>query len=197
MGRAIDHSSEHYPWTRPDMLPHAIASAGWGARYPGIRYDERSKDRFVPQDIVKQTLLQERFAVVVWQESRVSFIDLSHIPERTFMSDEDLGRSDVDWANIKHYELTKDGPIFSPLDMREYLDPREIMPSVYAILATPLDMAPGPQMLVAPDRPINRMIIEFPSYQERRRLPLNTTIAVLGGVATQEYLDTIYGSTEV
>lgn len=195
MGRATEHSPEHYPWTRPDMLPHAVASAGWGARYPGLRYDRKqSPDRIIPHDVIRETFLQERFAVVVWQGPHLSFIDISHIPERTFVA-ENRDRSLTDWANIKRYRLNRDTPIFTTLE--ENLDPREIMPSVHAVLATPLGFAPGAQTVVDARVPIDRLFIEFPAHTEDRELPLSTTIGVLGGIATQEYIDTIYGPPKV
>ncbi|HVI68901.1 MAG TPA: hypothetical protein VM581_00405 [Magnetospirillaceae bacterium] len=195
MGKATENSPEYYPWSHPDMLPHALASAGWGTRYPAIRYELGESDNFIPQEVIKQTLSQERFAVVIWQGTRVSFIDLMHVPERTFTSEEDPGRAETEWANIKRYSLTPDGPIFITID--ENLDPRAIMPSIYALLATPMGVAPDAQLLVDASRPINRVLIEFPAYREDRKLPLSTTIGVLGGVATQEYINTIYGLPKV
>ncbi len=199
MSRATDHSSEHHPWTRPDLLPHAVASAGWGERYPALRYKDSDlpEERLIPRDVIQDVVLHEQFAVVVWQGTRLSMIRVSHIPGRTFALDEIPERSDDDWATIRYYAQTRGGAMFTA--MEQHLDPRDIMLSLCTVLETPMGFTPGDEQdIVEPDQAINRVLIEFPDFREKRELPLSIVISVLGGVATQEYLDAMrYGLSEV
>lgn len=197
MAGATELSPEKHPWIRSDILPHAIASAGWGMRYPGLCYElgEEPHERVVPHHVIRSTFLQERFAVVMWQPNRVTFIDISHLPERTFTPHKVPERCDADWVTIKRYCCAKFGAVFSSLD--ENIDPRLIIDDLYAVLATPIGFCPEEQGLVEAAQPITRLLIEYPEYPETREIPLDTTVAVLGGVATQKYLNTIYNLPEV
>ena len=83
-------------------------------------------------------------------------------------------------------------------NVKDGLDPRDLILDIHTILATRLGAAPcEPTTLVGP-HPITEILIEFPGHREdREELRLNTTIAALGGVSTQEYLNTIYGLPKV
>ncbi len=181
------------------MLPHAVASAWWGERFPALQYEhtDPESERIIPRDIIQAIVLKERFAVVIWQGKRISFIDVEHIPERTFALDEDPGRSDVDWITIKYYVETNGGPTFTA--MRQHLDPRDLILSIYTVLETPVGLAPGyGQDIVEPDQEIHRLLIEFPRFSEERDLSLDTDIGVLAGVSREEYMETVdYRRSEV
>lgn len=196
MARATELSPEQHPWIRPDLLPHAVASAGWGKRYPALCYELGDADTLIPKDVIEHTFMQGRFALAVWQPNRITFIDVSHEPDRTFTLDDTLPqRSQVDWVTIRRYGCATYGPVFT--SMTENIDPFEVAISLYDIMATPIGFAPGEQGIIQPDLPVQRLLVEYPGFSESRELPLDTSVGSLGGIATQEYLNTIYTRPKV
>lgn len=195
MEKRTDYSPERHPWSHADMLPYAVSSAGWGVRYPALHFDGRFEGHAIGSELIEEIFLESRFAVVVRQELRISFIDVSHIPERSLATKVVPHRSDSDWANIKYYVLSRGGPRL--IDLKEGLDPRELLLDVYTILATTLGSAPAEPTEVISQEPIQEILVEFPGHHEDRLLRVDTTIGALGGVATQGYYDIIYGRPEV
>jgi hypothetical protein len=179
------------------MFDHAIASADWSLNHPALCFECGDGEQFVPHDIIQPGLQQERLCVALWQTNLITFLDIKHTPSRTFtdgyMAPGD--RPEGNWCVLQRYMYNRHGAIFC--NMEENIDPRPVVRTLSKVLATPLGFPPDSQGLIPDDLVLERVIMEFPDYRETRAVPLDTSISLLAAIASQDYLNTIYGRTRV
>lgn len=197
MANAPELSPELHPWARDDMLANVVASADWTLNHPALCFECGGAQPFVPAEIIGPTLQQERLCIALWQTNTITFLDIEHSAERTFaggsMPAED--RPQNEWCVIQRYGYARHGAFF--VTMEEEVDPRPVVRTLANVLATPLGFVPEPQGLLVDDLVLERIIIEFPDYAETRPVPLDTSISALTAIASQDYLNTIYGFPKV
>lgn len=196
MGRAEELTPEQsLPWVRSDVAANVIASADWCVRHPALCYEVNDPhgDQFIHESVITAVLQQPRFVVILHQPRVITFVDLEHEPQRTFIegSIKEDELPPANWCDLTRHEVTPFGTKF--WDIKERIDPRIVMPQLFTILQTTLGCPPDQQNLVPTDQPVMRIVIEFCEEIEDRALPLDTTITTLAELATQEYLDTISG----
>lgn len=177
------------------MLAHVIASADWSLNHPALCFECADAEPYVPQGIIRPALQQSRLCAALWQTNQVTFLDIKHSPDRTFADGYMDDRPDGDWCVIQRYGYARHGAFF--ITMEENVDPRPVVRTLAKVLATPLGFTPPSQGLVSDELVLERVILEFPDYRETRPVPLDTSISVLAAIASQDYLNTIYGHPKV
>ena len=196
MARAWELSPGRHPWVRADLEPHQIASADWALRHPALCYEfgDKKGEPFMTDLAVLATLGRPSLVVVLWQPHIITYIELAHDTERTFVQGliKEESPPQGNWCDIKTFDVRPFGVQFRTL--YEGLDPRPVVLTLADVLRTPLGWTPPKDQyvnLVPPEQPLNRILIEFPDETEGRPLPLDTSITTLSALSAQEYLDTI------
>lgn len=179
------------------MLDHAIASADWTLNHPALCFECGDGGQLVPHDIIRLALRQERLCVALWQPNLITFLDIQHTPSRTFADGfvAPGNQPDDNWCVVQRYTYNRHGAIFC--NMEENIDPRPVVRTLGTVLATPLGFAPDAPGLLPDNVVLERVILEFPRYHETRQVPLDTSISLLAAIASQDYLNTIYGRSQV
>jgi len=190
-------SPELHPWVRDDMFANVVASADWTLNHPALCFECGGPQPFIPDSIVMPALLQERLCIALWQTDTVTFFDIEHSADRTFTEGyfPPEERSTDQWCVIQRYGYARHGAFF--ITMEEEVDPRPVVRTLRTILKTPIGFVPDPQGLLVEGRVLERVIMEFPDYKETRPVPLDTSISALTAIASQDYLNTIYGRPKV
>jgi len=189
--KPIYRAPERHPWTSVDTQHNIISSADWGGAHPALCYEinDPQHEELIDSAIVEQIIRQRRFAVGFWQRDSVIRVEVNHTPQRSVA----LGRVTIprpkgDWCTVQYFTVHPVGTSF--LTMHENLDPRPIVQDIRGLLVLPLGHPhlPEQNLLVGHD-PIERIVVEFPEFTEQRVLPLDTSMATLAIMSSQELVE--------
>jgi hypothetical protein len=188
------------PWAGPDVERQRVASANWSRAHPALCYEfgDPHGDAFIPEDVIARVVHQPQIVVVTWQPEEITVVNVQHTVARTFTPAADVvARPKRDWCDVTLYAHHADRPPVYKTHFAD-LDPRDVMPSLVHVLRTPLGYPlPPEQKLLRGVEGVGRILIEFPRAAEHEPWPLDTSISVLGALASREYLHTIWADPKV